>query len=70
MATTHFNSYKQVLDLHFLKELCLTRGTVRQLQKGDFLEDIGQPSRWIGFITKGCLKYIVHNDAEGKDYIT
>ena len=70
MATTHFNSYKQGLDLQFLKELCLSRGTVRQMQKGDFLEDIGQPSRWIGFITKGCLKYIVHNDAEGKDYIT
>lgn len=70
MTTTLFNSYKEGLDLQFLKEYCEEQGTLRQMLRGESLEDVGCPSRWIGFIRRGCFKYIVRNAVEGKEYIT
>lgn len=58
------------MDLQFLKKYCEENGTLRQMLRGESLEEMGQPSRWIGYIRKGCFKYFVHNKTDGKDYIT
>ena len=32
------------------------------------LEDAGEPAQWVAYVERGCFKYMVHNDEEGKDY--
>lgn len=64
----HFNTYKDGLDLQFLYDYCIEHGERRTLERGETLEDAGKPSRWVAYVEKGCFKYIVHNDEEGKDY--
>lgn len=66
----HFNSYREGLDLTFLRDYCINHGRKIQMERGDLLAEVGKPSHYIAYIEKGCFKYIVHNDIEGKDYIT
>ncbi len=66
----HFNSYKEGLDLEFLREYCMEHGEIRMMERGETLEQAGEPSRWVAYVERGCFKYIVHNDEEGKDYCT
>ena len=49
----HFNTYKEGLDLEFLREYCMERS--------ETLEEAGEPAQWIGFVVEGCFKYTVHN---------
>ncbi len=70
MDTRYFNSYKAGLDLEFLYQYCMEYGKRRTLQRGEILEKAGEPAQWIGYVEKGCFKYIVHNEEEDKDYIT
>ena len=70
MDTRYFNSYKAGLDLEFLYQYCMEHGKRRTLQRGEILEKAGEPAQWIGYVEKGCFKYIVHNEEEDKDYIT
>ena len=30
----------------------------------------GEPAQWVAYVERGCFKYMVHNDDEGKDYCT
>ena len=66
----HFNTYKEGLDLEFLREYCMEHGEVRTLLRGETLEEVGEPAQWVALVEKGCFKYMVHNDEEGKDYCT
>ena len=66
----HFNTYKEGLDLQFLYDYCMEHGERRTMERGETLEEAGEPSRWIGYVERGCFKYMVHNDEEGKDYCT
>ena len=66
----HFNSYKEGLNLEFLREYCMAHGERRVMERGETLEEAGQPSRWVAYVERGCFKYMVHNDEEGKDYCT
>ena len=66
----HFNSYKEGLDLEFLREYCMEHGEIRMMERGETLEQAGEPSRWVAYVERGCFKYIVHNDEEGKNYCT
>ena len=66
----NFNSYKEGLDLEFLRDYCLEHGEKRMMERGDTLEEAGKPSRWVAYVVKGCFKYMVHNSEEGKDYCT
>ena len=38
--------------------------------EGETLEEAGEPAQWVAFVERGCFKYMVHNDEEGKDYCT
>ncbi len=65
-----FNSYKIGLDLKFLKEYCIVHGKLVKMKRGDVFEEIGNPSRLLGYVVKGCFKYVVLNSVEKKEYIT
>ena len=66
----HFNTYKEGLDLVFLREYCMEHGERRTFLRGETLEEAGEPAQWVAFVERGCFKYMVHNDEEGKDYCT
>ncbi len=65
-----FNTYTIDLDLTPLKDYCIRHGELKKFSRGDFFETEGISSHWIGYVIKGCFKYVVQNKAEGKDYIT
>lgn len=65
-----FNSYKEGLHLDFLRQYCLVNGKLQIIERGATFQQSNAPSRHIGYVEKGCFKYIVHNDTENKDYIT
>lgn len=69
-ANKQFNTYKEGLDLEFLRQYCMKHGEVRTFLRGEFLEHVGEPTQWIAYVERGCFKYMVHNHKEGKDYIT
>lgn len=59
MSGGYFNSYKDGLDLEFLRQYCMTYGKVQTFQCGDRLETAGKPSRWIAYIEEGYFKYLI-----------
>ena len=65
-----FNTYKEGLDLEFLREYCMEHGERRVMERGETLEEAGEPAQWVAYVERGCFKYMVHNDEEGKDYCT
>ena len=65
MKQEHFNTYKEELNLEFLREYCLKHGEVRTFRQGDTLEKEGEMSRWIAYIESGYFKYMVHNRMGG-----
>ena len=65
-----FNTYKEGLDLEFLRRYCMEHGEERTLLRGETLEEAGEPAQWVAYVERGCFKYMVHNDEEGKDYCT
>jgi len=65
-----FNTYKEGLDLELLREYCKEHGEVRTFLRGETLEDAGETAQWAAYVERGCFKYMVHNDKEGRDYCT
>ncbi|MBR6261761.1 MAG: hypothetical protein IKR05_00920, partial [Prevotella sp.] len=63
-----FNIYKEGLDLQFVIDACMQRGRIWNMKKGEVFELVGEPARWMGFIKTGYLKYVAHNEVDGKDY--
>ncbi len=66
----NFNTYKEGLDLEFLREYCMEHGERRVMERGEMLEEAGKPAQWVAFVEKGCFKYLVHNEEEDKEYCT
>ena len=52
------------IDLQVLREFCEREGEVVAYRKGDQMEREGDPSRWFGFVTEGCFKYVNHGISE------
>ena len=48
----------------------MEHGERRTFERGETLEEAGEPAQWVAFVERGCFKYMVHNDEEGKDYCT
>ena len=57
------------LDLETLREFCKREGEAVAYRKGDQLEREGDPSRWFGYVTEGCFKYVNH-DSDDREHIT
>ena len=70
MNNKHFNSYKEGLDLEFLREYCIEYGERRSFLHGETLEAMGESAQWVAYVERGYFKYMVHNGEEGKDYCT
>ena len=54
--------------MEFLREYCMEHGERRTFERGETLEEAGEPAQWVAFVERGCFKYMVHNDVDGKDY--
>lgn len=65
-----FNSYKEGINLDFLKQYCISNGKMQIMKRETTFQHKGVPSQYIGYVEKGCFRYVVHNDMEDKDYIT
>ncbi len=63
-----FNTYKEGLDLEFLREYCMEHGGRRLMERGETLKKAGEPAQWVAFVERVSFKYMLHNDDEGKDY--
>ena len=61
----HFNTYKEGLDLEFLRECCMEHG-----ERRTFLREAGEPAQWVAFVERGCFKYMVLNAYKGNVYCT
>ena len=57
-------------DLQVLREFCEREGEVVIYRKGDQMEREGDPSRWFGFVTEGCFKYVNHGISDDREHIT
>lgn len=58
------------MDLQVLRKFCERKGEEIAYHKGDQLEREGEPAQWVVFVDRGCFKYMVYNDEEGKNYCT
>lgn len=38
------------------------------MERGETLEEAGETAQWVAYVERGCFKYMVHIDEEGKDY--
>ena len=65
MEKRHFNSYREELDLDFLKQYCLEHGKVKTFELGEALEKAGEASRWIAYVESGYFKYMVNKALGG-----
>jgi len=58
------------IDLKVLREFCEREGEAVFYRKGDQMEREGDPSRWFGFVTEGCFKYVTHEIGSDREHIT
>ena len=58
------------IDLQVLREFCERDGEAVSYRKGDQMEREGDPSRWLGFVTDGCFKYVNHGISDDREHIT
>lgn len=63
-----FNTYKNEVDLNFLREYCIEHGEKRTMKRGETLEKAGEPAKYVAYIEHGFFKYSVRNEESGKDY--
>jgi hypothetical protein len=61
LPNKHFNSYKEGLDLEFLREYCMEHGERCTFLRGETLEDAGEPAQWVAFMVRGCFKYVTRS---------
>ena len=47
-----FNTYKEGLDLEFLREYCMEHGERRVMERGETLEEAGEPAQWVAFVAR------------------
>ena len=61
---------KNSIDIKALREFCEREGEAVSYRKGDQMEREGDPSRWLGFVTDGCFKYVTHGISDDREHIT
>ena len=58
------------IDLQVLRKFCEREGEAVSYRKGDQLEREGDPSRWFGYVTEGCFKYVTHGISDDREHLT
>ena len=61
---------KNSIDIEVLREFCEREGKMVEYRKGEQLEREGDPSRWFGYVTDGCFKYVTHGISDDREHIT
>ena len=61
---------KNSIDIEALREFCEREGKEVTYRKGDQMEREGGPSRWFGYVTDGCFKYVTHGISDDREHIT
>ena len=61
---------KNSIDIKALREFCEREGKMVEYRKGEQLEREGDPSRWFGYVTDGCFKYVTHGISDDREHIT
>ena len=61
---------KNSIDIKVLREFCEREGEAVSYRKGDQMEREGDPSRWFGYVTDGCFKYVTHGISDDREHIT
>lgn len=61
-----FNTYKNEVDLNFLREYCIEHGEKRTMKRGETLENAGEPAKYVAYIKHGFFKYSVRNEESGE----
>ena len=57
----NFNTYIQHIDTEAWREVCVSRGELLRLRKGEEFVTAGKIGRYIGFIVSGTLKYLAYS---------
>ena len=58
------------IDLEVLRDFCEREGQCVVYRKGEQMEREGDPSRWFGYVTEGCFKYVTHGISDDREHIT
>ncbi len=58
------------IDIEVLREFCEREGEAVSYRKGDQMEREGDPSRWFGYVTDGCFKYVTHGISDDREHLT
>ena len=58
------------IDLQVLREFSEREGEAVSYRKGDQFEREGDPSRWFGYVTEGCFKYVTHGISDDREHLT
>ena len=45
--------------MEFLRTYCMEHGERRVMERGETLEEAGEPTQWVAFVERGCFKYMV-----------
>lgn len=68
LMTDNFNTYIEHIDFDAWRRLCVRKGALRCLAKGEEFVSIGEVGRYIGFIVSGALKYVAYSD-DGAEHV-
>ncbi|ROT21524.1 Crp/Fnr family transcriptional regulator [Muribaculaceae bacterium Isolate-110 (HZI)] len=63
-----FNVYRELLDLSSVKELCMTRGVMREYAKGDVFLSAGSVAGELGYVESGYMRFLV-NTTDGEERV-
>lgn len=63
-----FNIYHDLLDLSSVRELCMTRGVMREYAKGDVFLAEGTMARELGYVETGYMRFVV-NTSSGEERV-
>ena len=64
----NFNTYIDQIDFEAWREICVSKGNLRQFAKGEEFVAIGKIGRYIGFILSGTLKYVARS-SDGTEHV-
>lgn len=64
----NFNTYIDQIDFDAWREICVSKGKLRQFAKGEEFVSIGKVGGYIGFIQSGTLKYVACS-ADGTEHV-
>lgn len=57
-----FNTYYKNVDVEYWQCLCVNEGILRTYERGELFAEQGRVAKYVGYIKKGSLKYVVYTE--------